>query len=365
MQRVSILPLHGGHAPKWLFPRMVKLSKLISDVIIRDYGEKELISRLANPYWFQALSCAIGYDWHSSGTTTVTMGALKEALNYNSSIFIAGGKGRQGTSTPEQIIQGLEYLSKQSRAEEYIRMSKLAAKIDSALVYDDIGIYHHTFAFASNGDWCVVQQAMQGSTSNAIRFQIYSKEINKSDITNETNNGVSASKSTETMDLTFEKNKDIKSASLNAVNEDISAVMNIDRNIYKLPHRHAILENIDMSKRARETLKYANEMKPESYEQLLSIKGMGRKTLRSLALVSSLIYDKEASYRDPVMYSYNVGGKDGIPYPINLKEYDAVISALSEEIKSSEMGSDDSRKALQRLSSDLSRQYRLAGANDS
>jgi hypothetical protein len=106
-------------------------------------------------------------------------------------------------------------------------------------------------------------------------------------------------------------------------------------------------------------------MKPESYEQLLSIKGMGRKTLRSLALVSSLIYDKEASYRDPVMYSYNVGGKDGIPYPINLKEYDAVISALSEEIKSSEMGSDDSRKALQRLSSDLSRQYRLAGANDS
>jgi hypothetical protein len=362
MQSVSVLPLHGGHAPKWLFPRMVKLSKLISDVIIRDYGEQELISRLASPYWFQALSCAIGYDWHSSGTTTVTMGALKEALNYNSNIFIAGGKGKQGTATPEQITQGLEYLSKTSLTESYIELSRLVAKIDSALVYDDIGIYHHTFVFSSKGDWCVVQQAMQNSTNNAIRFQIHSKSINEKDITNETNKGVSSNIGIKTMDLTFDKNMGIKDSSLNAVNEDINSVLNIDKNIYRLPQRHGILNNIDISKRARETLKFANEMKPESYAELLAIKGMGRKTLRSLALVSSLIYDKDISYRDPVMYSYNVGGKDGIPYPINLKEYDAVISALSEEIKASDLGPDDSRKALQRLSEELGRQYRLSEA---
>jgi hypothetical protein len=63
------------------FSRMVKLSEAISYVIMDDFGPDELVRRLADPNWFQALSCAVGYDWHSSGTTTVTMGALKEALN--------------------------------------------------------------------------------------------------------------------------------------------------------------------------------------------------------------------------------------------------------------------------------------------
>jgi hypothetical protein len=341
---------------------MVKLSKLISDVVIHEYGESEFISRLSNPYWFQALSCAIGYDWHSSGTTTVTMGALKEALNSNSGIFVAGGKGKQGTSTPEQIMQGLEYFSMESKADEYTRMSRMSAKIDSALVYDDIGIYHHTFVFSDKGDWCVVQQAMQNSTSNAIRFQIDSKKIDGSDITNETNRAVGASGTSETLDLTFKDNTGIKKDSVSAVNEDMNGLLNFNAKVYKLPSRHEILENVDLSKRARDALKYANEMQPENYEELLSIKGIGRKTLKSLALISSLIYDKEVSYRDPVMYSYNVGGKDGIPYPINLKEYDDVIAKMSEIVKASEMDSSESARALSRLSSDIARQYRLAGA---
>ena len=130
MQRVTYLPLHGGRAPKWLFPRMVKLSGIIAGAIIDEYGPDELVNRLADPYWLQALSNTIGYDWHSSGATTVTMGALKEALNRNSDIYIAGGKGKEGTKTPEQIISGADYLSLGSKAEEFIKYSKLIAKID-------------------------------------------------------------------------------------------------------------------------------------------------------------------------------------------------------------------------------------------
>ncbi len=268
MQSISVLPLHGGHAPKWLFPRMVKLAKLISEAIIGEYGEHELISRLANPYWFQALSCAIGYDWHSSGTTTVTMGALKEALNYNSNIFIAGGKGRQGTSTPEQIVQGIDYLSGKGDADEYIKMSRLSAKIDSALVYDDIGIYHHTFVFSKDKDWCVVQQAMHNATNNAIRFQISSDKIDNNDITNETNNSISSPNSSTSLDLTFKGNEGIKADSLAALNEDIKSVLNIS-NTYSLPHRHEILYNVDLSKRARAMLEYANELRLRTMKAFL------------------------------------------------------------------------------------------------
>ena len=78
---VAHLPLHYGKAPSWLFQRMKSLAREITLSIIDAYGNEEMLSRLSDPFWFQAFSCVLGYDWHSSGTTTVTCGALKEAIN--------------------------------------------------------------------------------------------------------------------------------------------------------------------------------------------------------------------------------------------------------------------------------------------
>jgi len=79
---IANLPIHGGKAPKWLFNRMVKLSRGIIDVMLLDYGKDEFLKRIADTFWFQALSCVLAYDWHSSGCTTVTCGALKEAIKH-------------------------------------------------------------------------------------------------------------------------------------------------------------------------------------------------------------------------------------------------------------------------------------------
>jgi len=94
MNRTGIanLPLHGGKAPKWLFERMVKLASGITDAIIYEYGQNEFLKRISDPYWFQAFSCVLGFDWHSSGTTTTTCGALKMALDPGEQgIMVAGG----------------------------------------------------------------------------------------------------------------------------------------------------------------------------------------------------------------------------------------------------------------------------------
>jgi hypothetical protein len=64
------LPLHGGHAPRWLFERMVKLSAEIASWIVAEQGSAELFRRLSDPVWFQAFGAVIGMDWHSSGVTT-------------------------------------------------------------------------------------------------------------------------------------------------------------------------------------------------------------------------------------------------------------------------------------------------------
>jgi hypothetical protein len=74
---------------------MVKLAREITIAIVADYGPEEMLRRLSHPYWFQAFGCVLGYDWHSSGVTTVLCGALKEGikgLERDLGFFVAGGK---------------------------------------------------------------------------------------------------------------------------------------------------------------------------------------------------------------------------------------------------------------------------------
>ena len=47
-------------------------------------------------------------------------------------------------------------------------------------------------------------------------------------------------------------------------------------------------------------MKEIYDFQPKDYEELLSIKGVGPKTIRALALISDLIYGDEPSWKDPV-----------------------------------------------------------------
>jgi len=73
------LPLHWGRTTPCLFERMAMLAKEFVLVMLCDDGSSEIIRRMSDPFWFQALGCALGFDWHSSGLTTTVCGALKEA----------------------------------------------------------------------------------------------------------------------------------------------------------------------------------------------------------------------------------------------------------------------------------------------
>lgn len=368
MHSSTILPLHPGRAPRWLFGRMVRLSSAISNVIIDELGSDELLRRLSDKDWFQALACAIGYDWHSSGTTTVTLGALKEGLKGNPEIFIAGGKGKAGINTPNDIVAGTDMLSISSNSDDFIEHSRLAAKVDTNLVYDKIGIYHHTFAFTKNRKWGVIQQAMDPASRMAIRFQWFSDNIDSSDLTNEPHTSVSSEIRKSTFDLTYSQNGWAKSSSIDLVKDPRSIADNlqearkrqttlagdrsIDQQSSSYPARHYIVKN-DISKLGWDAIKRAGELDPKDYKQLLLVKGMGRSTLRSLAFVSSLIYGKELAYRDPVVYSYNLGGKDGIPFPVDRKTYDEVIREMEHVVDAANIEKTEKYNALRRLSAVL------------
>ena len=89
--------------PPWLAARMVELGTGIAESVLHHYGRGELLTRLSDPFWFQALGSVMGMDWHSSGITTSVMGALKRGLNPRSQelgIYVCGGRGKHSRQTP-------------------------------------------------------------------------------------------------------------------------------------------------------------------------------------------------------------------------------------------------------------------------
>jgi hypothetical protein len=168
---IANLPLHYGQAPRWLFDRMVKLAREITIAIVADYGPEEMLRRLSHPYWFQAFGCVLGYDWHSSGVTTVLCGALKEGikgLERDLGFFVAGGKGRTSRHTPVELENWGELISLDSTPLVYA--SRMSAKVDSAAIQDGYQLYHHTFFFTRRGWWAVVQQGLNEKNRYARRY---------------------------------------------------------------------------------------------------------------------------------------------------------------------------------------------------
>src|SRR5687767_15346997 len=103
-RRLAELPLHTGSAPPWLFDRMSRLAGAVTMAVVDAYGPGEMLRRLADPWWFQAFGCVLGFDWHSSGVTTVVTGVLKRSLTVEEhGISIAGGKGKKSRQTKNEI----------------------------------------------------------------------------------------------------------------------------------------------------------------------------------------------------------------------------------------------------------------------
>lgn len=221
---VADLPLHDGRAPRWLFKRMVRLSGAILDYLSYEYSPREMLTRLSNPLWFQSLSCVLGFDWHSSGTTTTTLGALKQACRPGEhGLFFAGGKGRYSRQAPREIAAVGESFNLTSRRVEGLRKaSALSAKVDSACVQDGYELYHHSFILSERGEWGVVQQGMLPEEKYARRYHWLNVEKGFVEEPHEAIMGMR--KEEKALDLTSKKSEDTRKASLDLTREDTGKI---------------------------------------------------------------------------------------------------------------------------------------------
>src|SRR5947208_13080147 len=175
---VADLPLHGGSVPQWLRERMSKLGTGIVEAVAQRYGRSELLTRLSDPFWFQALGSVMGMDWHSSGITTSVLGALKRGLHDRSDelgVYICGGRGRHSRNTPHELRALAD--RRGFDGEALVRTSRLTARIDNNAIADGFQIYLHSFVVTANGEWAVVQQGLNDRTGMARRYHWHSGTV--------------------------------------------------------------------------------------------------------------------------------------------------------------------------------------------
>ena len=344
------LPLHTGRAPAWLFSRMVLLAREITAHIVAEYGSDEVLRRLADPYWFQAFGCVLGFDWHSSGVTTTVTGAMKEALRgreHELGVYAGGGKGAVSRRTPSEITSYCDRLSIDPAPLVYA--SRMSAKVDSAAVQDGYQLYHHAFFFTPSGDWCVVQQGMNGDNRMARRYHWLSKTI--ASFVNEPHAAVCADARVPTFNLVAEESAGVRSRSAELAREQPRVVLSAIRELplLSMPRRHAVLLSDVNPQHLERVLLKTYESAPRDFDSLIGLQGVGAHTVRALALVSEVIYGTPASTRDPARFSFALGGKDGTPFPVDRDAYDKTIEALQAAVNRADIDLSERVKALKRL----------------
>jgi hypothetical protein len=330
---------------------MTALAGEITSAVAAAEGADGLLRRVSDPVWFQAFGCVLGFDWHSSGLTTTSCGALKEALRgrfSDTGVIMAGGKGRASRRTPAEIEAACDRMGVDGEA--LVRASRLSAKVDSAAVQDGFTVYHHSFLFTADGAWAVVQQGMDEAAGMARRYHWLTPSRFDVD-PHAAVAGAAGPPDRPVLNLVAGEGEGNRAASVALAREGPDVVTGeIERlRTLALPRRHQLsLSDLHPDRLARVLLP-AYESQPEDFTALLATPGLGAKGLRALALVAEVVWGEPASVRDPISYAYAHGGKDGTPFPVDRATYDGTIESLRRALAEARTGRTEKVAALQRL----------------
>ncbi len=362
---VATVPLDYGRCPRWLFERMKRLSKGITTAIVEEFGPEEFLKRMSDPVWFQSFGCVLGFDWNSSGLTVTTLGALKAGLfevQDHLGLYVCGGK-RTSRETPTEI-EAYGISRHFSFAPDLIYASKMAAKVDSSLIQDNYQIYQHNFLFTKSGSWAVIQQGMNTENQTARRYHWLSESLSKKkEFIEEPHAGIISGARARPLNLVAKESAKNREVSEKMATEEAGSFLKnlkliqtkkennlVSMKLYdKEFYWHPVVEEKFDLKRLERTVFSIKESDPKGFEELLSLKGVGPKTIRALSLVSELVYGAIPSYKDPARYSFAHGGKDGTPYLPDQKEMDKTIEILERGIKKSLISIKEKEEAGKRI----------------
>ena len=344
---VADLPLHGGRVPDWLATRMVTLGTAIAESVVYHYGRSALLSRLSDPFWFQALGSVMGMDWHSSGITTSVMGALKKGLNpgsHDHGIYICGGRGRQSRKTPDELREIAQRTSLDG--DDLVRTSRLTARVDNNAVADGFQIYLHSFVLTTDGEWAIVQQGLNEASRLARRYHWHSATVR--DFTAEPHTAIVGQHAGTIMNLVDRQARPAQEALLSIARDDPARTLAEVRRL-EMPAHHDVRAADVNEKRLGAVLALAHERDLRDFASFLLLEQLGPRTLQSLALIAEVVHGTPTRFDDPARFAFAHGGKDGHPFPVPLKIYDESMSVLRRALDLAKLGHSDKLGGMARL----------------
>ncbi len=340
---------------------MKQLGKVMIEAMLQEFDREEVLRRFSDPGWFQSFGCTLGFDWHSSGLTTVVCGALKEILNKRSSelgLFLAGGKGATSRKTPDELRNFVDETAPQLPLHDLQSASRRTAQVDSTALQDGYEIYHHVFFVSKDGDWTVIQQGIDDDSGWARRYHWWNETAGN--FLDDPHEGIATYAEDASLNLSDRSSEENRSVSVDMIEEDPVGTLGeytrlLDcwdetRRRLTLPDRHSLPRKDHLEC----CLGKLYENPPEDFTDLLDRDGIGKKTVRALSMVAEVVWGAEPSYEDPARYSFAHGGKDGYPEPVDTDRYCQSIDVLADALRRAKIGDDSKMKAFKRLKQSFS-----------
>lgn len=328
---------------------MTRMGTAITEAVVYNYGVPEFLSRLSDPFWFQALGCVMGMDWHSSGITTSVVGALKRGLNpraHELGIYVCGGRGKHSRKTPEELRRIAD--SNRLPGEELVRSSRLAAKIDNNAIADGFQLYVHSFVVTNAGEWAIVQQGMNDASGLARRYHWHSATVRN--FISEPHAAIVGEHQGTIMNLVDRRATPAQDALLAIAHQKPNANLQEMRRLVMPAHHDVRAGNVDL-KRLGAVLAVAYERDLRDFASLLLLENLGPRTLQSLALIAEVVHGTPTRFSDPARFSFAHGGKDGHPFPVPLKTYDQSLAVLRRTLDQAKLEHSDKLDGFRRLDS--------------
>ena len=341
------LPLHFGKMPSWFTERMGLMGNAIVESVVDNYGKSEVLTRMSDPNWFQAFGAVMGMQWNSSGVTAAVLGSLKTQINPKANelgLYILGGKGKYGWSVPGQVrrISDKHNLN----GDELAKSSQLTSRVDNNAVQDGYNLYQQYFIVTDEGEWTSITQGMNKNTRRARRYHWHSPTVKSFVETPHT--GIVGEKGQPVLNLTDSKADMLRTNMVGLTKEKPSEVLGHYKDIV-MPNRHDVREQDVNMTRLGSVLNMAYNSDIDNFEDLVMMKGVGPRTLKSLAMVSEVVHGGPSRFEDPARFSFAIGGKDGRPHPIDTKAMDETIDMLQTSVDKSKLGDKDKSRAIKRL----------------
>ena len=341
------MPLHFGKVPTFLTDRMGKMGDAIVESVVYNYGKSEVLTRMSDPNWFQALGAVMGMHWNSSGVTATVLGSLKQHINPKASdlgLYILGGKGKSAWNTPNQIHRVADRHGLPGT--ELAKSARLTSRIDNNAIQDGFNLYQQYFILSDEGEWTAISQGLNKQNRRARRYHWHSPSVRS--FGDSPHTGIVGLESQRVLNLTDSTADMLRTHMVDLTKENPKIVAEAIREA-ELPNRHDVRkEDVNMGRLAS-VLDLAYNRDIEKFEDLVDLHGVGPRTLKALAMASEIIHGDATRFDDPARFAFAVGGKDGRPHPVDTESLDETIGMLQNAVDRAKLGDKDKSNALRRL----------------